>query len=147
MHKIEVSSARSLVGSEIALTDWFVVDQSKIDAFAEVTGDHQWIHVDVARSEEAMGGTIAHGFLLLSILPAMLGTEVEFVGCEAGFNYGVEGLRFVSPVKAGESIRARQTLIAYEDRPSGKLLRSKVSVEVAGKDKPALVVETMALFR
>jgi acyl dehydratase len=138
------------VGRELGVSDWITVDQDRINEFAECTGDHQWIHVDVerARRESPFGTTIAHGYLTLSLLPVMqysVGTLPE--GVTAALNYGADRIRFIQPVKAGARIRDRITLMNAEDKGNGRVLvTSHHSVEIEGEEKPALVADTLAML-
>jgi acyl dehydratase len=131
------------VGREVAVSDWLVITQARIDKFAEAAGDFQWIHVDVERAaaETPYGGTIAHGFLTLSVLSQLLGDTIEFDGRRIGINYGVNRLRFTGPVPAGSRVRARFQLGAVEPIEGGVQTAWHVTVEREGQDKPALVTE------
>jgi acyl dehydratase len=138
------------VGRELGVSDWAVVDQARIDAFARCTGDEQWIHVDVerARRESPYGGTIAHGYLTLSLLAA-LGIEMGLIPVDAtaGLNYGLDKTRFVAPVKAGARVRNRVVLLAAEDKGGGRvLLKTENTLEIDGEEKPALIAEALALL-
>ncbi len=136
------------VGQELAVSDWLLVDQARIDAFAACTGDHQWIHVDQARAAAGpFGATIAHGFLTLSLLPALTsGTWADGLGLGATLNYGSDKVRFLAPVRAGRRVRNRLRLLGAEAKGAGRtLLRFENTVEIEGEDKPALVAETLAM--
>ncbi|MEM9028411.1 MAG: MaoC family dehydratase [Pseudomonadota bacterium] len=142
---IDLSALKQRVGDVIGVSDWILVDQAKISAFAELTGDPQFIHVDPARAraETPFGGTIAHGFLLLSLVTQMRANAVPpIVGIAMGINYGFERVRFISPVPSGSRVRGRFTLAALEARgPNEVQLAWGVSVDVSGAHKPALVAE------
>jgi acyl dehydratase len=144
-----LATINEFVGKELGVSDWITVDQQRINEFADCTGDHQWIHVDVERAqrESPFGGTVAHGYLTLSLLPAMqyqVGTVPG--GVTAALNYGADKVRFITPVRAGARIRDRVTLIAVEDKGGGRLLlTSRHSVEIEGVEKPALVADTLAM--
>ncbi len=137
------------LGHDFGGTAFIPVTQARIDAFADATGDHQWIHVDVerARKHSPFGGTIAHGFLTLSLVAGAMEQAAVVPGdARAVFNYGVENLRFLAPVHAGASVRAHFTLKAVTPRGAGrKLLRLGGTVEIKGADKPALVGDFLAL--
>lgn len=138
------------VGRELGVSDWLVVDQARIDAFAACTGDRQWIHVDVerARRESPFGGTIAHGYLSLSLL-ASLSMEVGVVppDASAGLNYGLDKVRFLTPVKAGARVRNRVTLAAVEDKGDGRMIARLANVlEIEGETRPALLAESLAML-
>ncbi len=144
-----MKTAAGFVGQELGVSSWQMIDQHRIDAFADCTGDHQWIHVDVERAkrEGPFGGTIAHGYLTLSML-APLQQEIGVIPEDAGqaINYGLDKLRFVTPVKAGSRIRMRATLLSVEDRGKGRLLlRTGNTFEIEGEEKPALTAESLAL--
>ena len=134
-------------GEEIGTTDWVQIDQDRVDAFADATGDHQWIHVDVERAKDGpFGGTIAHGYLTLSLVP-WLGSQVfalETPG--AKLNYGVNKVRFPNPVRVGSRIRARVKINGVSDVSAGKQLTVGYTVEIEGEDKPALVADWIGLI-
>jgi acyl dehydratase len=125
------------------------VTQEMINRFAELTGDHQWIHVDVERAkrESPFGGTIAHGFLTLSLLPRMHGrASWKITGYGNATNYGANKLRFVSPVPAGAKIHARSRLLGVEAKPKGTQVVQEINVHVAGEERPALIYEMVVLY-
>ncbi|MEN8704901.1 MAG: MaoC family dehydratase [Nocardioides marinisabuli] len=140
----EVSEA---AGQELGTSDWVEVDQQRVDTFADATGDHQWIHVDVERAKEGpFGGTIAHGYLTLSLVP-WLGSKVfSFDTPGAKLNYGVNKVRFPNPVLVGSKIRAKVTLGEVTDIPAGKQATVRYTVEIEGVDKPACVAESVVLL-
>jgi len=126
---------------------WFTVDQARIDAFADATEDHQWIHVDPERAASGpFGTTIAHGFLTLSLLPRLASSLVEVGGVAMAMNYGLDRVRFLHPVPAGSRVRATTELTAAEPVAQGVRLSSTVTVEIEGVDKPALVAQALALY-
>jgi len=145
-----IDALRSLVGEEVGFSDWVLVDQAMIDDFARMTGDHQWIHVDQARArkESPFGDTIAHGYLTVSLMTRLsyeIGAWPDHLG--AIINYGIDRLRFLSPVKVGSRVRLRSVLGAVEDRPDGSLLlRNNAQIEIEGVEKPALVADTLVLL-
>jgi acyl dehydratase len=134
-------------GEELGLSDWLEIDQERVDRFADATGDHQWIHVDRARAAAGpFGGTIAHGYLTLSLIP-FLGSQVfalETPG--AKLNYGVNKVRFPHPVRVGSRIRSRVTMGEVTDLPTGKQLTVRHVIEIESQDKPACVAETVVLL-
>lgn len=137
------------VGQEIGVTDWFTMTQERINEFAEVTGDPQWIHVDVerARRESPFKTTIAHGFLTLSLLPQFMPQVLKFNGSlRMGINYGLNRLRFVSPVRSGSRIRARYVLQSVKDSGGGLEIVYLVTVEGENSTKPCLVVEWVVRY-
>ncbi|MFN3448737.1 MAG: MaoC family dehydratase [Roseococcus sp.] len=134
------------VGKKLGTSDWFTVDQKTIDLFAEATGDHQWIHVDVERAKRELPGgrTIAHGFLTLSLLPRLAPTIYRIARRSRALNYGCNRVRFTAPVPAGARIRLHLTLKACEPIPGGVRLTMENEVEVEGSERPALVAETIS---
>lgn len=144
-----IDEMKKLVGQEIGISDWIEVTQSRIDQFADATGDHQWIHVDAerARTESPFGNTIAHGFLTLSLLPLLASQTVKVEGnFKMGINYGLNRLRFTSPVVAGSRLRARFTLQEVEDVAGGHQITWSVVVEIEGAQKPSLVAEWLTRY-
>ena len=135
------------VGEDLGASDWLTIEQDRVDAFAKATGDHQWIHVDVPRAKAGpFGGTIAHGYLTLSLIP-MLGAQV--FGLEtpgAKLNYGVNKVRFPSPLPVGSRIRNHVTMGEVTDLPAGKQLTLRHTIEIEGQAKPACVAETVVLL-
>jgi len=131
------------VGQEVVVSDWLEVTQERIDKFADATGDHQWIHVDVerARRESPFGTTIAHGFLTLSLLSHFLNNSLEFGNSKMGVNYGCNRLRFTAPVKAGSRLRARFKLMEFQRIEGGVQMIWDVAMECEGQEKPVLVAE------
>ena len=134
------------VGRELGPSDWMTVDQPMIDKFADATGDHQWIHVDVERARRDMPGgkTIAHGYLTLSLVPRMAATLTRVKKRSRGLNYGSNKVRFINPVPAGARIRLHQRIRNVEDIPGGVRVTSEMTVEIEGQDKPALVAELIS---
>ena len=131
------------VGQEVVVSDWLEVTQERIEQFADATGDHQWIHVDVerARRESPFGTTIAHGFLTLSLLSHFLNNSLEFGNSKMGVNYGCNRLRFTAPVKAGSRLRARFKLKEFQRIEGGVQMIWDVAMECEGQQKPVLVAE------
>ena len=136
----------SATGQEILVTDWVTIDQQRIDKFAEATNDFQWIHVDVERAASSpYGGTIAHGFLTLSLLGGFWEPFLQHAlpFCEMGLNYGLNKVRFTSPVRPGSRVRGRDGVAKVDDNEGGLQLTCSVTVEIEGQDRPALVAESM----
>ena len=135
------------VGEDLGASDWLEIDQDRVDAFADATGDHQWIHVDVEKAKGGpFGGTIAHGYLTLSLVP-YLGSQVfalETPG--AKLNYGVNKVRFPNPVRVGSRVRAHVSVVEVTDIPAGKQMQLKYVIEIENEDKPACVAETVVLL-
>ena len=134
---------KQLIGQEVGTSDWVDVTQDMIDRFADITGDHQWIHVDPERSakESPFGTTIAHGFLTLSLLTLLHSSAVRVEGGLMGLNYGLNRVRFVSPVKAGSRVRGRTSLVDVDDILAGIQITWKITVECEHEPKPSIVAE------
>src|SRR6059036_3016259 len=136
------------IGRELGPSEWITVDQAMIDRFADATGDHQWIHVDVERARREMPGgkTIAHGYLTLSLVPRMAATLLGVTRRSRGINYGSNKVRFISPVQAGARIRVRQRITGAEEvAGNGVRVSSEMTVEIEGQDKPAQVGEIIGV--
>ena len=135
------------VGDDLGSTDWLEVTQERVDAFADATGDHQWIHVDVERAKDGpFGGTIAHGYLTLSLIPQFTPQLFSLETPGAKLNYGVNKVRFPNPVKVGSKIRASAEIAEVSDVPAGKQMVTKYVIEIDGESKPACVAETVVLL-
>jgi acyl dehydratase len=142
-----VADLKELVGRELGPTDWVDVPQEKIDAFAEVTGDHQWIHVDPERAAESpMGSTIAHGLLTLSLGPAFMEALMSFEGFAHALNYGYEKVRFPAPVPVGSRLRMRAVVADVSEVTGGAQVTMTQTIEREGGDKPVLVAQAVARF-
>ena len=140
-----VEGVKSMVGKEWGRSDWLPVTQERIDQFAEATGDHQWIHVDPERAKAGpFGATIAHGFLTLSLIPGLAGSLVKVGGVRMGINYGLNKVRFPSPVRVGSRVRAVSKSLSVEDVEGGVQLVNQVTIEIEGHEKPACVAETVS---
>jgi acyl dehydratase len=133
------------IGKNIGTSEWVLIDQAMIDLFADATGDHQWIHVDVERAKKEMPGgkTIAHGFLTLSLLPRL--STFRITKSSRGINYGSNRVRFTNPVQVGSRVRLNQKLKAVEQIEGGQRLIFDSTVEIEGQSRPALVAETISL--
>lgn len=143
-----LDDAKSLEGQEVGLSDWAVIDQHRIDQFAEATADYQWIHVDTERAAKEMpdGKTIAHGYLTLALIPALTKNFLEFDNLERAINFGTNKVRFYTPVPVGARVRARGTVLQARRRAGALLLTSEVRIEVEGERKPACVAETLGMY-
>ena len=150
MRSISADKLPSMVGKEIGVSDWYEVTQDAVNQFADITLDHQFIHVDEEKaSESPFGGTIAHGFLTLSMLSyfAESGAGLMLDGTKMGVNYGCDKLRFIHPVRVGKRIRSRSVLQSYEDKGDGQyLLHNQVTIEIEDVDKPALVAVWLTML-
>jgi acyl dehydratase len=141
-----VAELQDAVGSHLGYSDWHVVTQDQIDGFADATGDHQWIHVDTERAASGpFGATIAHGFLTLSLVPQLVWQVYEIQGIKMGVNYGADRLRFPSPVPADSKVRAGVELKAITEIPMGYQIATRVTIECEGNDKPACIVDMLAV--
>jgi acyl dehydratase len=139
---------RQHVGEVLGPSEWLTVDQTMIDTFAEATGDHQWIHVDVERAKLEMPGgkTIAHGYLTLSLVPRLAATLVKVSKRTRGLNYGSNKVRFTNVVPAGSRVRLRQRIVSVDDvSGNGVRVTSEMTMEIEGQERPALVAETMGI--
>ena len=142
-----VEEIESAVGEEIGTTEWVEITQDRVDAFADATDDHQWIHVDRERAAEGpFGGTIAHGYLTLSLIPWFGSQLFALANPGAKLNYGVNKVRFPNPVKVGAKIRATAKVSAVTAMSAGHQLTMGFTIEIEGEDKPACVAETVVLL-
>ena len=134
-------------GEHVGYTEWREVTQEQVNLFADATDDHQWIHVDTERAKQGpFGGTIAHGYLTLSLLPSLMTELFRVGGLKMGVNYGLDKVRFPAPVLVGSKIRAGGELVDVKGTPSGTLSKLRVTVEVEGGERPACVAETLSLY-
>ena len=143
-----IEDAKELEGEEVGLSDWVVVDQHRIDQFAEATGDYQWIHVDTQRAAREMpdGKTISHGYLTLALIPALTDKFIEVRNLERAINFGLNKVRFYSPVPVGARLRARAKVLQARRRAGALLLTSEIRIEIEGARKPACVAETLGMY-
>ncbi len=140
-----ISDLHTLVGQEVGVSDWLEVTQERVNQFAEATGDHQWIHVDVDRATREIGGPIAHGYLTLSLIPFLSQGLMPVSGVTRGINYGSDKVRFTNMVRVGKKVRLRQTLLSAEPKSGGMQLKSQCTIEIEGEDRPACVAETISV--
>ena len=149
MHTVSsIEDAKALEGVEVGVSDWIVVDQHRIDQFAEATADYQWIHVDTERAAREMPGgkTIAHGYLTLSLIPALTSNFVEVRNLERAINFGLNKVRFLTPVPVGAKLRGRATVLQARQRAGALLLTSEVRIEIEGERKPACIAEILGMY-
>jgi acyl dehydratase len=147
MRMVNFADLESLVGTEVGVSPWHQITQSQINKFAEATGDHQWIHVDVERAKEGpFGGTIAHGYLTMSLVNFFLPDLIEVRGFTHAVNVGADRLRFLSPVKVGSRIRGVGEIVGVEEIKGAIQSVVRVTVEIEGSDKPACVVDTISRY-
>ncbi|RDI65268.1 MaoC family dehydratase [Nocardia pseudobrasiliensis] len=146
-HFADFEALRAAVGTEIGVSEWLTIDQNRIDEFAAATDDPQWIHVDPERAARGpFGRTIAHGFLTLSLTVPLVNQATSVDGITMGINYGLNKVRFITPVPVGGRIRARVTLDSVSDIPGGVQAQRTVTVELEGADKPACVAESLVRY-
>ena len=140
-----IADLQPLVGESIGTSEWLLIDQQRVNQFADATGDHQWIHVDVERAKTSpFGGTIAHGFLTLSLLPAFFATAFQIKETKSGLNYGLDKVRFVAPVRVDSRLRGRFRLMEWSAlNNGGAQLKIEMTVECEGVDKPACIAESI----
>ena len=143
-----IEEGKALEGVEVGLSDWVVIDQNRIDQFAEATGDYQWIHVDTERAAREMPGgkTIAHGYLTLALIPALTGDFVEVNNLSRAINFGANKVRFYTPIQVGDRVRARATVLQARRRAGALLLTSETRIEIEDERKPACVAETLGMY-
>ena len=149
MHVIKsIEDAKALEGEEVGLSDWTVIDQHRVDQFAEATADYQWIHVDTERAAREMPGgkTIAHGYLTLALIPGLTDSFVEVPNLERAINFGVNKVRFMTPVVVGSRVRARAKILQARRRAGALMLTSEIRIEVENERKPACIAETLGMY-
>ncbi|MBU6372747.1 MAG: MaoC family dehydratase [Alphaproteobacteria bacterium] len=146
MREVAYSELPSLVGQELGVSDWVQITQERVNQFAEATGDHQWIHVDVARATKEIGGPIAHGYLTLSLIPMLGAGILRVTGVTRGINYGSDKVRFTSMVRVGKRVRMRQKLLSVEAKAGGLQMKNECTIEIEGEDRPACVAETISII-
>jgi acyl dehydratase len=147
MKEVSIDDLKSQAGQEMGVSEWVTIDQERIDKFAEATGDHQWIHVDVARAAKEMPGgkTIAHGYLTLSLIPMLGAGIMRVTGVSRGINYGCNKVRFTNMVPVGSRVRGRQKLVSVEERAGGLQMTNEMTIEIDGEERPACVAETISI--
>ncbi|MFZ6744559.1 MaoC family dehydratase [Undibacterium sp. JH2W] len=141
-----LAELKDLIGQEVAQSEWIEISQERVNTFADATGDHQWIHIDVERAkrESPFGGPIAHGFLTLSLLPMLVANAIKLTYVKMGVNYGLNKVRFPSPVPVGSRVRARLKLLEIEDIKDGAQFTWEVTIEREGQNKPVCVAESIS---
>jgi acyl dehydratase len=146
MREVAYADLPGLVGQEMGVSDWVVVDQNRVNLFADATGDHQWIHIDVERANREMGGPIAHGYLTLSLIPFLGAGILRVTGVTRGINYGSDKVRFTNMVRVGKRVRMRQKLLAVQPKAGGLQMTNECTIEIEGEDRPACVAETISVL-
>ncbi|MGG2586059.1 MaoC family dehydratase [Pseudomonas aeruginosa] len=145
---VPVAALKDYVGKDLGHSEWLTIDQERVDQFAECTGDHQFIHVDPEKAAKTLfGGTIAHGFLSLSLIPKLMeGLLVPPEGLKMAVNYGLDTVRFIQPVRVGSRVRLGLTLLDVNEKNPGQwLIKARATLEIEGQEKPAYIAETLSL--
>ena len=146
---VPVEKLKQMIGQDNGISDWVLIDQERVNLFADATDDHQWIHVDVEQAKKGpFGGTIAHGFLTLPLIP-LFGSSGKYLpeGMKMVVNYGLNKLRFITPVLVGSRIRSKMVISGVEEKEPGRILITTThNIEIEGQDKPACVAESLAMF-
>ena len=145
---VKTSEIDSVIGNEVGISDWVVIDQERIDKFADATMDHQFIHVDPEKATPLFGSTIAHGFLSLSLIPHLTSQAVLAPeNLKHVFNYGLDKVRFINPVNVGSKVRTLSKVVSVDDKGDGRyLMKTEITMEIDGVDKPAFVAESLSMF-
>ena len=146
MEPVEMKDLPGLIGTEVGVSDWLEISQDRVNKFADATGDHQWIHVDVERATREMGGPIAHGYLTLSLIPFLSAGMLPVKGVTRGINYGSDKVRFTNMVRIGKRVRLRQKLIGVEPKSGGLQIKNECTIEIEGETRPACVAETISVI-
>ena len=140
----DLAGLPALAGRHAGYTDWQVMEQDRVNAFADATDDHQWIHVDVDRAKESpFGGTIAHGYLTLSLVAPISGQLIKVTDATTGLNYGLDRVRFPSPLPVGAEFRGGLELVEVTEIPGGAQMKARVTIEVKGAEKPSMVADAL----
>lgn len=144
---ITFDELKTMAGQEVGVSEWALIDQNRINTFAEATGDHQWIHMDVARAAKEMPGgkTIAHGYLTVSLIPMFIGQIMQIPNVRRIINYGSDKVRFLNAVRAGSRVRGRQKILKVEPRGGGLQVINQLTIEIEGETKPACIAETISI--
>jgi acyl dehydratase len=145
MREVALNDAPSLVGQEIGVSDWLEITQDRVNRFADATGDHQWIHVDIERATKELGAPIAHGYLVLSLIPFLARNIISYTGVSRGINYGSNKVRFTNTVPVGSRVRMRVKMLSCEARGGGFQITNQCTIEVENEDRPACVAEIIGL--
>ncbi len=149
MSAVPVSELKSYIGKDLGHSEWITIDQQRVNQFAECTGDHQFIHIDEEKAKQTpFGGTIAHGFLSLSLIPALsAGLLIRPEGLKMAVNYGLDSLRFIQPVRVGSRVRLNVTVLDVTEKNPGQwLIKARNTLEIEGVDKPAFIAEGLSLY-
>lgn len=145
MREVAVADVPTLVGQELGVSDWLEITQDRVNRFADATGDHQWIHVDIERATKELGGPIAHGYLVLSLIPFLARNIIRYEGVSRGINYGSNKVRFTNTVPVGARIRMKLKMLSCEARGGGFQVTNQCTIEVENEERPACVAEIVSL--
>ena len=144
---VPADTLKDYIGKDMGESDWLVVDQDRINQFADATLDHQFIHVDSEKATPLFGSTIAHGFLSLSLMAGMPAPQVAPENMTMAFNYGLDRVRFLTPVNVGSKVRTKAKLISVDDKGDGRyLVKNEVTMEIEGQEKPAYIAESLTMY-
>lgn len=146
MREVAYADIPSLVGTDVGTSDWLDITQDRVNRFADATGDHQWIHVDIERATKELGGPIAHGYLVVSLIPFLAKNIVQYSGVGRGINYGSNKVRFTNTVPVGSRVRMHMKMLAAEPRGGGMQVTNLLTIEVEGEQRPACVAEVVSLI-
>ncbi|MEQ1708074.1 MAG: MaoC family dehydratase [Terricaulis sp.] len=146
MREIQLAELPSLIGQELGVSDWLDITQDRVNRFADATGDHQWIHVDIERAARELGAPIAHGFLIVSLIPFLAKNIVQYQGVGRGINYGSNKVRFTNVVPVGGRIRMRVKVLSVEQRAGAYQVINQCTIEIEGQERPACVAENISLL-
>ncbi len=145
MREVAAADIPSLVGTELGVSDWLEITQDRVNRFADATGDHQWIHVDVERATKELGAPIAHGYLVLSLIPFLAKNIIQYQGISRGINYGSNKVRYTNTVPVGCRVRLRVKMLACDQRAGALQITNECTVEVENEERPACVAEIVSL--
>ena len=146
MIEVDFKDLAGLVGKEIGVSDWLEITQDRVNTFAQATGDFQWIHVDVERATKEIGGTIAHGYLTVSLIPLLGSSIISITGVARGVNYGSDKVRFLNMIRVGKRIRMRQKVLSVEPKSGGLQIKDECTIEIEGEERPACIAETISVW-
>jgi acyl dehydratase len=147
MKVINLADVSKHIGEDLGASEWVLIDQERVNKFADATGDHQWIHIDVERAKRELPtqGTIAHGYLTLSLIPFLASKISRIDGVTRGINYGSNKVRFTNMVPVGSRVRARSKIVAAEPKGPGLQVTNEITIEIEGQDRPACIAETISI--
>ena len=146
VREVSYADLPSLAGEEVGVSEWLTISQDRVNQFADATGDHQWIHVDVPRATKEIGGPIAHGYLTLSLIPYFASQILRVTGVSRGINYGSNKVRFTNMVRVGKRVRMREKLVSVEPKSGELQMIAECTIEIEGEDRPACVAETVSVL-